>query len=49
MTDNTTAFRKLPVALAIARTAFVASAESTSQQLGYFPQSGSPGLDERRP
>ena len=49
MTDNNTAFRKPPVARAIARAALVASAESTSQQPGSFPQSGSPGLDERRP
>ncbi len=31
------------------QSAIVASAEGISQQLGYFPQSGSPGLDRKRP
>ncbi len=49
MTDRKAAFSNPSITRAIARAAFVASPERTLQQPGSFPQSGSPGLDERRP
>ncbi len=48
MTDRKAAFSSPPITRTIAQAAFVASAERTLQQPGPFPQSGSPGLDERR-
>ena len=47
MTDRKAAFISPSITRAIAQTAF--AAERTLQQPGSFPQSGSPGLDERRP